>query len=204
MSSPDWLTRAAAAATLLLALAVGGCNVKPLYGTNPAGTPVTADLAAIDIVPVEGRVGQVIYNELNLMLNGGTGSVAPSYGMSLRVRSSGRSVAIRRIGGRPQSRNMNVSASFEVWPLGEETRRVIFSGAVSRTAAYDWVDQRFANDRAEMDAQDRAARAVAEEIRIRLATFFASGQRLPPQGGRIEDLPEGLEDAVGDLLYDPE
>ncbi|MEO1198621.1 MAG: LPS assembly lipoprotein LptE [Pseudomonadota bacterium] len=49
----------------------------------------------------------------------------------------------------------------------------IYQGRRFRQASFDWIDQRFANDRAEIDAQNRAAIELAQDIYLELAAFYA-------------------------------
>ncbi len=175
MSSFDRLrlSRLAAALMVLAVSAVlAGCNVRPLYGTAPDGSSTRTDLAGINVVPASGRVGQQVRNDLLFQLNGGTPGPT-AYQVDLNVNTSSSGIIVRRVGGQPQARNVRVQADFRLRQAGGED--VLFSGRVTRFAAFDRSDQRFANDRAQLDAENRAAREVAEEIRLRLAAFVASG-----------------------------
>ena len=46
------------------------------------------------------------------------------------------------------------------------------TGRAFKSASYDFSDQRFANKRAYRDAQERVAKAVADDIAARVAGFF--------------------------------
>ena len=51
---------------------------------------------------------------------------------------------------------------------------VVHGGNAVARASFDRSEQIFANERARLDAQNRAARVVANSIRLRVAGFLAS------------------------------
>ncbi len=54
------------------------------------------------------------------------------------------------------------------------TRKTLMTGKSFATASYDFSNQRFANLRAKRDAEERAAKAVAQDIQARIAGYFAT------------------------------
>ncbi len=176
MSSLEATRRALFVALLIGATAaLGACNVRPLYGTAPDGSNLRTDLAAVDVAPIEGRVGQKVRNELLLLLNGGA-AAAPDYLVDLDVNRRDSSIIVRRVTGQPQGRTVTLNVRFTLREHGGD--RPLYGGRVTRHASYERSNQRFANDRAEIDAENRAAREAAEEIRMRLAAYFASDGRV--------------------------
>lgn len=195
MSSADLKgRRGALLVALALSIAVGACNVRPLYGTTPGGAQVDAELSSIAIPPAEGRLGQIVRNELIFAFNGGQPAQNAIYRLDLDIEASESEPVVRQISSEPQSRLLNVWASFELFRQGETAP--IFKSSVNRQATYQWTNQRFANDRAEIDARQRAAKETAEEIRLRLATFFASDQSIV--GVNSPKLSEKDEDTLFD------
>ncbi len=168
--------RIIAAAALTVALAAGGCNVRPLYGTAATAENATVQtaLSDIEVNPVEGRVGQQIYNDLNALLDAG-GAGDTTYALSFTVRSQYANIITRSVSGLPGGRNVRLTARYQLYKK-DEVDVPILSGGVVRIAPYDYFTQRFANDRAQIDAENRAAREIAEDIRTRLAAYFATGQ----------------------------
>ena len=62
----------------LVALALAGCGFQPLYGGTTAGGAKLAEvMAAVDIAPIPGRVGQKLRNEL-IFANTGGGYASPT------------------------------------------------------------------------------------------------------------------------------
>jgi LPS-assembly lipoprotein len=167
-------------AGLLVALGsvLAACNVRPLYGTAPDGSNLQSELAFVDVAPVEGRVGQQVRNDLLFLMHGGA-QARDDYVLRLNVSHSRSSIIVRHIGGQPQGGTISVQAAFRLRASGED--ETLFSGRVVRHASYERSNQRFANDRAELDAENRAAREVAEEIRMRLAAYFTGDVKVQPR-----------------------
>ncbi|MCB1475338.1 MAG: hypothetical protein H6883_04875 [Rhodobiaceae bacterium] len=167
---PDRLIVRLLAAVMLLTLPAA-CNMRPLYGSvdGSAGSSVSADLAAIKLTAPEDRVEQVLQNQLGFRLNGGQ-PVGDRYTLDLRTETKTSSVLVRTIGGKPQARFVNVSTSYQL----KQGDTVLDSGTLSRQASFDWSQQRFANDRAQIDAEDRAATALADDLYALLAGHFAA------------------------------
>lgn len=174
MSSSDRFSVRLLAAIVLLTLPAA-CNMRPLYGTAPtvAGRDVAAELAAIGMGLPNDRVEQVLQNELGFRLNGGQ-PVGERYKLDLQTKATTSSVLVRTIGGKPQARFVRVSTNYQLKEAG--TGKVLDSGTVSREASFDWSEQRFANDRANIDAENRAATALADDLYALIAGHFAQAR----------------------------
>lgn len=175
MWSPDmmragWIAVALAA----VGLVVSGCNVRPLYGSAVEQENVVSQLAFVDVAPVKGRVGQQLRNDLLFLLHG-AGSPGDGYVVSLDPRTTTSAMIVRRVSGQPRGVTLTLLVGYELRRSSDDA--VVMQDRVIRHAAIEWSEQRFANERAEMDAENRAAREAAEEIRMRLAAFFAGGGR---------------------------
>lgn len=193
MSSPDRLAPMRLALALLLAASVlGGCNVRPLYTApatgDTAGRDVSTSLAHVDIAPVEGRVGQKLRNELSFLLHGDNPAGREYVVEFTRVRVRDRNLIVDSATGEPTRRDVSVQVRFELRPEGDSED--IYSGQVTRETTFERSIQLFASDRAKRDAEDRAVRALAEELRLRLAAFFAEGELQPEHDPDIETLEE--------------
>ncbi|WP_075214201.1 LPS assembly lipoprotein LptE [Mongoliimonas terrestris] len=181
MSSPDQgparpAGRRTAAILLGLAVAVSGCQVRPLYAPTATGagadSTVVAELSAIGIEPLRDRLGQSLVNELIFALRGGAALTDPRYRLRLIVTSRKSELAIQEFEDVPTANLIAVTASYTLTET--RTGRVVTTGTTYTTASYDFSSQRFANLRAERDAEDRAAKAAAEDIRTRLAAVLAT------------------------------
>jgi LPS-assembly lipoprotein len=163
----------AVALALLGSLYLSGCTVQPVYGSKPDGSAVGRSLAAIAIDPVDTRVGQEVRNKLIFYMTGGAGEPSnPQYRMKLRVTTAQTALGISRTGSAPVY-SVTVTASYTLTPVGSED--VLVRETARGTASYDRSNQNFANIRALLDAENRAAAQAADEVRLRLATTMAAG-----------------------------
>jgi LPS-assembly lipoprotein len=172
MSSSDparYYRLAFAAATAFM---LSACTVQPLYGPTPAGTAVATSISQVAIDPVDTRVAQVLRNKLLFDLDGGKDPATAVYRMKLSVASAESALGVTPIETAP-AYSLTVSATYEVTSIA--TGQIVLRGTSRGTASFDRVTQAYANTRAKLDAEDRAATEAADDIRIRLATAAAKG-----------------------------
>ena len=167
-------------ASLLGAIGVGlaGCQVRPLYGDRvaaPSGTgtrsAVASALASISIDPPSDRTTQLVRNELTFRMN--SGSAPTAYRLALRAASATTTLGVTGTGA-AFARSLRVTASYQLFQIGND--QPLAENTVIATASYDSVEQRFSNQRAAVDAEDRAAREAAALIEAQLAATFASAR----------------------------
>ena len=163
--------RMALAAGLALALGVAaGCTVRPLYGeASPTATgPHSAQLASVDIAPVTTRVGQELRNHLIFMFGGGQGQPAsPAYRLTLATTATTSvpaTINTSRVSLEPTAGVVTVATDYVLAEAG--TGRQVARGRRSVQAPYDIPVQDFAAARAVRDAENRAARELAELLRL--------------------------------------
>jgi LPS-assembly lipoprotein len=179
--------RIGAAARLALILAAAGLLAgcfEPLYGHNPAvgDDSVRDKLAEVLIAPIPARQGSpqariavAVRNALQFDLNGAAGAIAPTHRLEVTVTPVDVSVSIDPVTGRPQEEIGGVRSTYQLVEIA--TGRMVLKDSTFAHVGYDipGSQQRFAKQRALLDAQDRAATAVAESIRNRLASYFVAG-----------------------------
>ncbi len=150
---------------------VTGCQVRPLYST-PAGTE--GKLASVAISKADDRVEQRVRNELIFLFSGGAGETQRAlYHLELNV-------AVRKVGvlldvrdDIPRAGRIVVSADYNL--VQTDSGGTLASGKRSTVALVDYPVQEFAKLRAVRDAENRAARELAELIRADVAS--ALGRR---------------------------
>lgn len=168
-------------AIALFASLLSACSFQPLYGTNSAGEEVSDVLKAVRISPIPGRAGQRIRNELIYQVTNG-GSPLPSlYRLDIVIRES-EIAALVTTSGDSQGQIYRVNAEFSLVRLKDN--EVVFKGKSHVRAAYDksffdqseqrQVNSIFGNIRARIDAENRAARTLAEELKVRIATYLTT------------------------------
>jgi LPS-assembly lipoprotein len=171
------------AAGLAAASLVAGCW-QPLYGTGPtiATDSVQDKMQQIDIPQIPAPKGQpaarlavALRNSLQYALNGGAGANAPTYTLKVFVATSAISVIVDNTSGRPDAQVDNVICNYQLIEMA--TGKTVVSDQTTARADFDIPGsaQRFAKQRAQRDAEDRAVGVVVETIRNRLASYFVAG-----------------------------
>ena len=183
MSWPDTTRLTRLLAALALAGLVGGC-FQPLYGDKAAvgGAGLGDRLSGVEVAPINSpngtrlaRVGVDVRNELIYGLTGGSGAMAPSYRLDIKLTSSNTSVIVDINTARPDTQNYGIDASYTLTDAA--SGKTVVKGATFSRVSYNipGQQQRFAGDRGLRDAENRAAKVIAENIRSRLASYFAAG-----------------------------
>lgn len=164
------------AAILSVAL-LAGCGFRPLYD-DPEPAPgvvgVGDSLAAVEIAPIPDRVGQLVRNDLLYHLGASDGGGAADYRLDVRLAESISELAVERTGFATRS-NLRLAASYSLVDLG--TGLQLVSGRTRAISSYNIVDASFSTLTAQNAARERAAARVAEDIRSRLAAYFAGRAR---------------------------
>lgn len=162
-----------AAPLLVAALALAGCVARPLYADMPgSGTAVSQELSKIAVEPARDRLNQILRNELIFGFTGGGEPGAPEYALRMFLTQTDTAVSVEVLSEVPASYIVSLSASFVL--SDARTGRTLVTGNSSADASYDFSSQRFANVRAQEDAERRAAKTIARDIRTRLAAYFAT------------------------------
>jgi LPS-assembly lipoprotein len=166
--------RAVLAALVLTAAGLAGCQVRPLYAERDASGSGGADarLRRIAVEVQRDRVGQELMNQLIFALRGGSDLVDPAYTVRLIVRTRKSEVAIQEREEVPTANMITVTTTYTL--TVNVNGRVIASDTIYTTASYEFSSQRYANLRAERDAEDRAVRTAAQDIRTRLAIVLSA------------------------------
>jgi LPS-assembly lipoprotein len=160
-----------------------GC-FEPLYANRPtAGIDNVHDkLAAVELAPAttrpgapDARITVAMRNTLQFDLNGGAGATAPTHRLVVNVLANDISFIIDITTGRPTAQIGAVTANYQLVEIA--TNKIVLKDTAYSHVDYDIAgsQQRFAVQRAELDAQDRAIKIVAEAIRNRLASYFVAG-----------------------------
>ena len=169
---------------IMLALPLGACQVTPLYADRSAPGYDMAARPAADIVipPVDDRLGQELRNQLIFLLHGGAGEPATArYSVDLTVDRQLQGILRDPIDGQPTGQNLIIRAEYAI--IDTATGEPVALRRQSVTTSYDDFDQGFADLRAARDAENRAAKELAERIRADLALFLnAEATRGAAQG----------------------
>lgn len=174
------LLRRAALCGLVASLAlVSACTVRPLYSSQPLTTgsqlSASAELASISIKPVGTRYAQQVRNNLIFAFGQGSGEPAsPAYTLDLGVAELVESAAIVQVQteeDEPTAGTVTLTANYVLRDAA--TGAVVAVGKRSIPSSFDRPRQEFAAYRAQIDAENRAARELADLLRLAIAQDLA-------------------------------
>jgi len=164
--------------------ALNAACFQPVYGNQPlAGNSVRDKLAAVDVAQIpaanghpESRLAVELRNELMSEFNNGAVPGAPLYRLQVSGISSGiETVIVDVASGRPDTQMSSVNVSYTLTEIA--TGKIVLNSSTFGRASFDIPGsaQRFAQQRAWLNAEDRAVSMIADNVRNRLASYFVAG-----------------------------
>jgi LPS-assembly lipoprotein len=170
-------------AALAIAALAGGC-FQPIYGEHsPTGGPVLREqLSAVDVLQIdapkgsdESRLAVEIRNALLFDMTGGGAAAPPIHRLKISMSSTRSSIIVDINTSRPDIENYGINATYTLTEIA--TGKIVVTGTTFSRVSYDipGQQQRFARMRGLRDAESRAAKVIAENIRSRLASYFVAG-----------------------------
>jgi LPS-assembly lipoprotein len=166
-------TVAVIATVLIIGPVMAACSsggFQPLYGPTMSGAALDKRMAEVDVLPVPGRVGQRIRNELIFQTTGGADPIPHAYRLEIAIRESILSTLVRSTGD-SAAQIYGLDAHFRL--ISIKDKKVLVQGVSHARAGLERYDSIFSNVRAREDAENRAARTVAIEIKTRIAAFLS-------------------------------
>jgi len=148
-------------------LLLAGCQFQPLHGNRSPTSQLGSGLANVSVSQVNSRVAQQVRNHLLFLLNGGADSADKTHEARIRVTWDNRQLASIQGVRDNVSGTVTVTVSYDLVDLSSGD--AIANGTRKTEASYDRTGQVFANRRAERDAENRAAKEVAESLRLAIA-----------------------------------
>jgi len=149
---------------------LGGCGWQPLYGDGAAGLGAASQLNDIAIPQPKTRLEQVVRNELVRLMTPQGAPRNARYRLEIVPTVSTDDVFVQK--------NTNVrriqyqlNVNYRLFDTGG--RKPVITGHSFSLVSYTRVVSEYANIRSEENARKKAARAVSEDIRTRLASYFA-------------------------------
>ena len=142
-----------------------------MAGPRPEAPSSPRSWQAVDITPIPGRVGQKLRNEL-IFANTGGGDPAPTtYKLDIVIKESVTNELVEITGDATGRSTSSMPRSS--WSIPPAARSCCKARRIAR-APYDRFQEIFANVRARYDAENRAARSVADSLRTQVAAFLAN------------------------------
>lgn len=159
------------AAAIVAAMSLAACTWQPLYSDGYASQSPGGALSQVSVSDVDTRTGQQVRNHLIFLLQGGRDAVDTRYEARIRVRAINKEFAAIKDVRDFTAGSVTVAVSYDL--IDKTTNTRVGGGSRTSSAPYDRTNQNYANSRAVRDAQNRAARDVAEQIRLAIAGDLA-------------------------------
>lgn len=150
------------------ALALSACGYRPLYGQNAADPQVTQHMAAITVLPMANRNGQMMRTALKRRL-APQGQTQSLYKLDVTLNESLQQLAEQRSGFVTRA-NLTLTATYRL--SNAQSDQLLTEGAAQTVASYNILVSDFATLSAQEDARKRAIESIADDIRTRLAIYF--------------------------------
>lgn len=171
------------AAIAAVGASLGGC-FQPLYADKSidGGPSLRGSLGAIDIKQItapkgsdEARLAVEIRNALIYDFTGGGEGARPTHSLVVNISPTLSQIIVDVTTTRPAIEDYGLNVSYQLTEIG--SGKQVVSGQTFARVSYDipGQEQRFARIRGLRDAETRAAKVVADNIRARLASYFAAG-----------------------------
>ncbi len=194
----------------LLALGVGGCGFRPLYGSNgslaaAADPAVAGELAAVQVPVIPERFGQLLRRALQQRLGTGvSGAQAARWELRVGPSLQTEGLGVLRDGSVSRIR-YSATANWQLVRLGP-TPEVVANGFERALDAFNVPpNQFFAADVSRDAAERRIAETLAEEVVTRVAIRFRTGAAAPliAPVETPAPLPDTLSRGVGPAALEP-
>jgi len=150
--------------SLVLLLFLAGCTISPVYSDRSAAR----DTFNLAFASPNSRLEQIVYSQL-----------VSNFGRSLRPDALLVTISVAGSAISPGPNNVGLKGIISITGPSGET---IFSGIRTASASYSGSGQSLANQQAANEAAERAARQLAQTIRLTLIGVLSAraGQTTPP------------------------
>ena len=169
-------------AAMPLLSACGDGGFRPLYGPTPSGVALQERMKELDVATIPGRVGQVIRNELIFHSSGGGELLPPTHRLEVTIHELIISTLVT-LSGDSGGATYTLQANFKLVRIKD--KKVVLEGTSHGRAAFERFTNTsttppnlptlytYSNVRARDDAENRAARVVADDLKTRVAIYFS-------------------------------
>ena len=155
---------------ILLALALPGCGLHPLYAGGAQGQ-VAQGLAAVEVAPIDGKRGWLVGNALRERM--GDGATPARYRLTVQLDERIVGLGVRRDDSVARERR-TLRARYQL--LDPSTGAVLLDATAGSDAGIDVVGSEYATIAAENTALERLAGIVADQIVGRIALYTRAHQ----------------------------
>lgn len=153
---------------LAATVSLGACGFRPLLSRGD-GERVRRQLASVRVAGPGGRLGQHLTIALEDNLDPTSSSEPVRYDLAIVLRNTNSALALQ-LDNTITRYNVTLTASFAL--KDREDQEALYRSKVRRVASYNVRRAPFATLTAKQDAERRAAKEIADDIRTLLALHF--------------------------------
>jgi len=161
-----------AGALAVLALALAGCTLRPLYAGGSSG-PVVQALHGVQVAPIAGRAGWLVRTALDDRLGGGAGD-SVRYRLEVELDDEITGFGIRSDNAVTRERR-TLRARYRLVDSARGT--VLLDATAGSDAGIDVVSSEYATVAAEQTALERLSIEIADQIVSRIALYASRNGR---------------------------
>ncbi len=162
---------AGVAGLVVAAFLVSGCSFTPLYGVGSNGVQVADELANVYVIEKDIRLEQLIRNNLITNMSPPGSAQGTRYTLDFQSNAGNFGLVLER----------NTDVSRRLYRLDvkytltdNQSGEVVHEGRTFSHVAYDRLTSEFSNIQAQINAEERAATEVGEDITTRIAAHFSN------------------------------
>src|SRR5437764_2983347 len=178
-----WRNPIRIAAVVALGALSAAC-FQPLYASlsGNGGVPLGTALAQVQVEHIdapngtpESRVAVELQSALDFEMNGGGGLISATHRLKVRMGVARSSIITDVLTGRVEAEITGIDASFTLTELA--TGKAVMNGRTFARVSSDYPgqQQRFARVRVRLDAANRAAKVIAENVRTHVPSAVVAG-----------------------------
>ena len=156
------------------------CGFEPLYQKKAGSDAVNDDLAQVEIlnlrdkVDYKDRLGQTLKNLLLDRFNPYGQPRSPFYKLDVKLQSTKTELGFNIV---DEATRAKLTLNAEYVLSESKTNTVLFRGSSRSINSYNIISSDFATLSAEKNAFDRGTREIADDITLRISTFFHNLRR---------------------------
>jgi LPS-assembly lipoprotein len=159
---------------ILLALALPGCGLHPLYSGGTNG-PVASTLAQVEVAPIAGQSGWLVAGALRDRIRAAGGGT-PRYRLDVKLDDQIVGLGIRPDNTVSRERR-SLRARYQLVDIERGT--VLLDATAGSDVGLDVVSSEYATIAAEQTALERLTEIVADQIIARVALFAQRSTPMP-------------------------
>jgi LPS-assembly lipoprotein len=151
------------------AVSLSACGFRPLYATESTPAGIAVYFEQIYVADIGGRTGRVLRNQLMDAFTPSGTPASAAYRLEIELTDGKEGLVIQENADITRY-NYTLTAKFNL--VDAASGQVMERGSSRAIAGYNVVNEQFSTQIAQRDAEERAAREIGEDIRLRLGVFF--------------------------------